>query len=56
MEVGVAGANPVNPMLAHKNGRVRVMDQVPGQKWQFGNHFSGHLRMSRRGDQNSKPG
>jgi hypothetical protein len=30
-------------VLAHQNGRVRIVDQIAWEMWQFGENLSGHI-------------
>lgn len=60
MEVSVSGVDASNAVLAHEHGRVRIMHQVPAEKWEFGEDLrhdssvAGRWRQhaeSRRGEQ-----
>jgi len=37
IEIGVAGANSSDAVFTHKNGGVRVVEQIAGKMWQLQN-------------------
>ena len=42
-EIAVSGADSCDPVLAHKNCRVRVVEQISGKVWELCNDLSGYV-------------
>lgn len=53
-EISIPCANSPDPVLAHKYGGVRVMEQIASQVWQLRNDFSGDVDVSVRRDKKTK--
>ena len=56
MEVGIAGTDPVDTVLAHEDGRVRIMKEIAGKVRQLGNHLACDVGMSSVGTSTPIPG
>jgi hypothetical protein len=52
IEIGVAGANSPDAVFPHKNGRVRVVEQIAAQVRQLQNNLFGDVGVSLRRDKN----
>jgi hypothetical protein len=48
IEIRVSGADSSDPVLAHENGGVRVMEEVAGKVWHLHDDFSRNISMSIR--------
>jgi len=56
VEVRIPGADPENPVLAHENGCVRVVQQIARQVRKLRNHLPGYIGMSLRRAEHTEPG
>lgn len=56
MEIAVARANSADAMLAHKNRRVRVVEDIPGKMRQFPKDLAGDVSMATCREKNVEPG
>jgi hypothetical protein len=54
MKIRIAGADSPNAVLAHKNCRMRVMQQITGEMRQLENDISHDVGMPARRDKNCK--
>jgi hypothetical protein len=55
VKVHIPRTDPAYPMLAHKDSRVRFMEEVSCQAWKFPDDLLGHIGMSQRRSQYSQP-
>jgi hypothetical protein len=56
VEVGVPCADPEDSVLAHENGGVRVVDQIPGEPGKFSDHLLGDVGVALGRDKHSEAG
>ncbi len=54
MEIGIPSTYPPYPVFAHKDGRMRVMEQIAGQVRQLRKHLCGHIGVALRGDKHTQ--
>src|SRR3989442_12735361 len=54
VEIGIPGADSPDPMLAHENGRVRVVEQIASEVWQLQDDVFGDVGVSLRRNENGK--
>src|ERR1700730_17893949 len=54
VEVGIPGADSPDPMLAHQNSRMRVVEQVAGEMWQLGKNLTGDIGVALCRDENGQ--
>jgi hypothetical protein len=56
VEVCIPGADPPDSMLAHKDRGMRVVEQIACKVRKLHDDLRGDIRMSLRGDKDTKPG
>jgi hypothetical protein len=56
VEIGVARADSPDSVLTHEDGRVRIMEYIPGQVWQLRNDLAGNFGIPLCRDENTEAG
>jgi len=54
IEIGIPGADSPDAMLAHKNSRVSIVQQIASEMRQLQNHFAGDVCMTLSRDENGE--
>ena len=55
IEIGIPGANPSDPVFAHENSRMRIVEQIAGEVRQLQNDLFGDVGVSLRPGVRSPP-
>ena len=55
IEIGIPGANPSDPVFAHENSRMRIVEQIAGEVRQLQNDLFGDVGVSLRRGENGEP-
>ena len=55
IEIGIPGADPSDPVFAHENSRMRIVEQIAGEVRQLQNDLFGDVGASLRRDRTASP-